>query len=368
MTDKPRPRAATRTGVRKAPTAAARRDGAEAAARADREPARRGRVDLTAPIDDEQLVEEAELTPLPSARVAIWETAAAPLSQARAAVVAQGYEVLIAGAGAGALAEVGARLSGDPAPDVVVVGLPGGEAVLDAARALAPRRPVLVAAVPGAGRIAAERAHAAGADLVALRPHEPERLGPVLFAAAKLAAERGEMLTVRGTEARLRDRLERFGHADTVTGFQQLEFFQRVLELELKRARRYGYPLSVCLLRQVDPPRAATIKRDLRVRAAAAVASAIRDIDMPVELPPDRFLVLLPYTDADGAALVAQRIVAAVAAHPPVRAAGADLRAHVTAGVSGITAGTDVSFARLMRDAGAALRAAEDAGEPVMIV
>ncbi len=325
--------------------------------------------DLTAPIDDEQLVEEAELSPLPAARVAICETSGAALTQARAAVVAHGYEVAIAAGGASGVPQVIARLREDPPPDVVLVGLPGGEAVLDAARALAPRKPVLIAAVPGAGKVAAERAHAAGADLVALRPHDLERLGPVLFAAAKLAAERHELLTMRGTEARLRDRLDRFGHADTVTGFQQLEFFQRVLELEIKRARRYGYPLSVCLLRQADPSKVpAAVKRDLRVRAAAAVASAIRDIDMPVELPPDRFLVLLPYTDADNAAMVAQRIVAAVRKHEPVRGNNQEWRASVIAGVSGVAAGGDLSFAKLMRDAGAALRAAEETSEDVMIV
>lgn len=329
----------------------------------------KSRVDLTAPIDDEQLVEVAELSPLPTARVAVWETSSSALSQARAAVAAQGYEIAIAAAGATGITDVTARLTAESPPDVVLVGLPGGEALLDAARALAPRRPVLIAAVPGAGRLAGERAHAAGADLVALRPHDAERLGPVLFAAARLAAERTELLSARGAESRLREREQKAGHADTVTGFQQIEYFQRVLEVEIKRARRFAYSLSVCLLRQVDPPKVpAAVKRDLRVRSAAAVASAIRDIDMPVELPPDRFLVLLPYTDADGAAIVAQRIVTSVAAHPPVRGGSQDWRATVIAGVSGSASGADISFAKLMRDAGAALRAAEDAGEAVMIV
>lgn len=328
-----------------------------------------GRGDLTAPIDDEQLLEEAELSPLPGARVAICETSSASLTLARAAAIALGYEVVIGAAGGAAVADVTRRLTADPMPDIVLVGLPGNEALLDAARALEPRRPVLVAAVPGTPRVAAERAHAAGADLVALRPHDPERLSPVLFAAAKLATERRELISARGTEARLRERVEKHGNPDTVTGFQHLEYFNKVLELEIKRARRYGYPLSVCLLRQADPEKVpATVKRDLRQRAAAAVASAIRDIDMPVELPPDRFLVLLPYTDSDGAAVVAQRIVSAVAKHPPVRGNNQDWRASVIGGVSGVTAGGDISFAKLMRDATAALRAAEDAGEDVMIV
>jgi diguanylate cyclase (GGDEF)-like protein len=330
---------------------------------------RNDRGDMTSPIDDEQLLEDEDLSPLPSARVAICETSSNSLTLARSAVINQGYEVVIGAAGNTAVAEVTKRMTADPMPDIVVVGLPGGEALLDAARALAPRRPVLVAAMSGTGRTAAERAHAAGADLVALRPLDPERLGPVLFAAAKLASERTDLITARGTEARLRDRVEKAGHPDTVTGFQQLEYFNRVLEVEIKRARRFGYPLSVCLMRQLDPEKVpAAVKRDLRVRAAAAIATAIRDIDMPVELPPDRFLVLLPYTDSDGAAVVAQRIVSAVAKHPPVRGNNQEWRARVTAGVSGVAAGGELSFAKLMRDASAALRAAEDADEDVMIV
>ncbi|HVK76661.1 MAG TPA: GGDEF domain-containing protein [Kofleriaceae bacterium] len=333
-----------------------------------RKTTRSSRGATSIPIDDEQLVEENELTDLPHARVAIHEASAGALAQARATIAAWGYEIVVAGAGAPGAAEVIARLTGDPPPDVVVVGLPGGEAVLDAARALEPRRPALIAAVPGTGRVAADRAHAAGADLVALRPHEPERLGPVLFAAAKLAAERQELLTLRGNEVRLRERLSRYGRADTATGFQQFEFFQRVLELEIKRARRHGYALSVCLLRHVEPPRlAATVQRDLRVRAATAVASAIRDIDMPVEIAGDRFLLLLPYTDPEAAAQVAQRIVAAVAKAPPVRAASGPVTARVLAGVSGVASGGELSFARLMRDATTALKAAEAEGEDVMI-
>jgi len=301
--------------------------------------------------------------------VIVAESTAAELTRARTAVVAQGFEVLAAVSGADAIAGVITRLGQEPPPDVVVVGLPGGEAVIDAARALEPRRPVLIAAVTGVGKAAAERAHAAGADLVALRPHEPERLGPILFAAARLADERRELLTIRGAEARLRDRLDRYGRADSVTGFQQLEFFQRVLELEIKRARRYGYALSVCLLRRLDPPGVtAAVARDLHRTAAAAVASAIRDIDLPVELDADRFLVLLPYTSGEGAALVAQRVVAAVAGHSLTRGA-TTWQPRVVAGVAAAEGGTgELSFAQLMRAATTALRAAEEQGEDVMIL
>jgi hypothetical protein len=51
-----------------------------------------------------------------------------------------------------------------------------------------------------------------------------------------------------------------------------------------------------------------------------------------------------------------------------VRGNNLDWQVRVIAGVSGVAAGGELSFAKLMRDAGAALRAAEDAGEDVMIV
>ncbi|MEZ4398768.1 MAG: hypothetical protein R3B06_02025 [Kofleriaceae bacterium] len=297
------------------------------------------------PIDDDQVVEVAPLPPLPTARVALHEASAEALAQARAACVAQGFAVAYAAVGATAVAEITRRLAGDAMPDVVVVGLPAGAAILDAARALEPRRPVLVAAVVGTGLAAAERAHGAGADLVTIRPHAVERLGPVLFAAAKLADERRRGVTSRGNELRLRERLGRIAGADGASGLQPMEFFQRALELEVKRARRYGYPLAVCMLRL--PP-------ERRVAAMAALTAAVRDIDLPVEIADERVLVLLPYTDAAGAALVAHRVVAAMGAP-------------AAAGVAGVAGGAPLALATLMRAAAAALREAVAGGPPVVV-
>lgn len=318
------------------------------------------RASSAVPIDDDQVVEVAPLPPLPSARVALHEASADALAAARAAVVAQGFAVAYAAVGAAAVAEISRRLAGDAAPDVVLVGLPGGAAILDAARALEPRRPVLIAAVAGAGQAAAERAHAAGADLVALRPHDGERLGPVLFAAAKLAEERRAGLAARGNERRLRERLERVGQADPTTGLQPMEFFQRALELEVKRARRYGYALAVCMLRLSAAGGA--VDGALRTQAMTTLAAAVRDIDLPVEIGGDRVLVLLPYTDAAGAALVAQRMLAAL---DGVRAGTRAITARV--GVAGVAGGASLSLATLLRDATTALRAAERDDAPVVV-
>ena len=77
--------------------------------------------------------------------------------------------------------------------------------------------------------------------------------------------------------------------------------FQRVLELEIKRAKRYEYPLSVALFAvEVAPPPPPGIRGILRARAGNALINAIRDIDIATQLDHERFLVLLPYTDLKG--------------------------------------------------------------------
>jgi PleD family two-component response regulator len=196
------------------------------------------------------------------------------------------------------------------------------------------------------------------------RPLDAERLGPILMAAAALSHDRAKLVQAQGAEQMLRSRLER--RDDTATGFQTLDQWKRVLEVELKRARRYGYALSVCNLAMVPAPPPA-IANDLRVRVAAAVRAAIRDIDFPVELTDDRFLVLLPYTDVAGAEHVAHRIVAAVREAPGVRSAGRTWTTSVVAGVAGVTAGGPVSMAQLMRDAGQAVLAAKKRGVDVVV-
>ena len=313
-------------------------------------------------IDETQMLEVSDLGPPPRASVAVLETTAEHASQAKGSIETLGHSLAGAGHGTTATRKVLELLRAEQPPDVLLVALPGGEAVIDAARALAPRRPVLVAAMTGAAATAADRAHAAGADLVTRRPHDAERLGPVLMAAAVLAAERARMLTLAGNEQMLRARLDAQDPApvDGETGFTSFERFKQVLEQELKRARRFGYVLSVCqlALNRGDPPPPTAIAHQLRMRVVRAVRDAVRDIDYPVEITDDRYLVLLPYTDTAGATVVARRILAGLRQAGPVNGAGRAWTPSVACGVAGVASGQPVSMAQLMRDAGEALRAA----------
>src|SRR4051812_41638242 len=123
----------------------------------------------------------------------------------------------------------------------------------------------------------------------------------------------------------------------------QFDLFKRLLGIELKRSQRYGFPLSI-LLASLDKE-LVNGDRDL---LAAAVRSAIRDIDIPVAFAESDVLVVMPHTDLDGAQLVAERIRKRVRAQGAGRSGGG-----VTASIGVVAAagGLRLTFATLLAQA-----------------
>ena len=314
-------------------------------------------------VDDDLVLDE--LPELRVLQVGVYETTP-QLPSAQAAVAACGHEVTLGAMGKTGVEEMKQAMR-EGLVDVVIVGLPGGEPVIDAALAFAPRRPVVIAACGGSAASAARTAAAAGADLVTLRPHDVERLAPMLLAAGRLGDARRELEHVRGSEAVLRAKFDALSDRER-TGLQPFELFSNVLELELKRARRYAYPITLGLFALELPPPAPPpgVRGILRARAGNALLHSIRDIDMATELDHERFLVLLPYTDLDGGAEVARRITGAVMAGDPVIAGGRTFPPRLVGGVAAASPGQPMSFSRLMRDAERALERAREGGEDVV--
>jgi hypothetical protein len=200
------------------------------------------------------------------------------------------------------------------------------------------------------------------------RPHDVERLAPVLLAAARLTNERRISTTAKGAEQVLRARLEELSDPEP-RGLQPFELFQRTLEIEIKRARRFEYPLSVALfaVEVPPPPPPAGIRGILRARAGNALIHTIRDIDMATQLDHERFLVLLPYTDLTGAAYVGRRVIAAVAEHDPVVSSGRSFPPRLVGAVAGSKPGEELSFAKLMKEATRALEQARRDGAELAV-
>jgi diguanylate cyclase (GGDEF)-like protein len=142
---------------------------------------------------------------------------------------------------------------------------------------------------------------------------------------------------------------------------RELDFLKKLLFVEVKRSRRYGYPLSLALVsvdgwEELGPSLPARTRTGLLAELLGVVTGALRDIDLAVPFSDERFVVLMPHTAADGALRVARRVVAKIRdrAGQPALTASAGVATHAGDGT--------VSFAGLTRRAGDALARARAAG------
>ena len=287
------------------------------------------------------------------------------IAAAKQAIAVAGHKVAAAASGQTGIEQIKSLLRTGIA-DVLLVGMPGGEELIDTALALAPRRPVVIAVFSGKPAEAVRRAIVLGADLAVARPLDLDKLAPVLLAASRLAVARTTASAARTSDANLRGRLDAM--ADHEPGaLQPFAAFERVFELEIKRSKRYGYPIAIALFSiEVDGEPPPGMLGIVRARAGNALIQSIRDIDLATEVD-DRFLVLLPYTTLRGAAEVARRILSAVTGGVPISAAGKTYPPTITGSVAGAHAGESLSIARLMRDATQALEEAERDGAELAV-
>ncbi|QRN94650.1 response regulator [Archangium violaceum] len=145
-----------------------------------------------------------------------------------------------------------------------------------------------------------------------------------------------------------------------------LDFLKRLLFMEVKRSRRYRYPISFLML---EPDRfaerVAPLPGPQRTSALAEIlrklSEALRDIDLAVPFAEGRFIVFLPHTPYEGAMIVAERLLQRVkeVESVPGLTASLGLAVFEPAAVKGQA---QVSFGTLMKEAGDSLRRAQAAG------
>lgn len=160
--------------------------------------------------------------------------------------------------------------------------------------------------------------------------------------------------------------LERTSVTDPLTGVWNYRYLQLSLDREVARGLRGGRPLAVLLLgvdglaalrHQAGHQRANALLRDLAQRLAVE----IRQSDTFGRYDGEEFLVLLPDTDAAGAAQVAERLCWTVRRHRPEPALPAGHRLTAAVGAAVLPADGDHT-ATLLRAADRALAAAREAG------
>lgn len=146
------------------------------------------------------------------------------------------------------------------------------------------------------------------------------------------------------------------------------EFLKRLLLMEVKRSRRYRYPIALLLV-ELDRFAERTVGLSPAQRTVALaetlklLVGGVRDIDVAVPVTEGRFVVFLPHTGHDGGLVVAERLREKLKMQHPVP----DMTVSVGMAVFEPGLGrpkdqTQVSFGNLMKDAAEALRRAQAAG------
>ncbi len=251
-------------------------------------------------------------------------------------------------------------------PAVVFTSASGGidgEALCANLKKLKPLCPVVIAYPPEEEQMI-ERATRAGADAWLVSPLKKAQ---VVAVANAMVRQHGLSLHVQQLEGELQQ-ARIAAAAQSGVNTHDMGFFKKFLGIEVKRSKRYQYPLAFLmialdelegrLLRMPEPDKARAV---IRGEALVAVGRKLRDIDLCVPFTDDRLLVFLPHTPRDGAVTVASRLVAALSKLSTFEGGTASIGLAVfdpkTAQKS-----AQVGFGSLMREASLNLRLAQEAG------
>ena len=312
------------------------------------------------------------------------------------------YEVVVASTAAEAIEAMG----GQKAPDLVFAAVAkgfAGDALCSKLKTIKPLCPVVLI-FPADEEKAEDRADAVAADAFLFAPL---KRGPVIGLAQLLLRNVGlkaeltklvakpktretklldatrrlsaEVAELKAREEPLRKRIKLLEatavalQAEVVKLRSQaapggeVAFLKQFLPLEVKRSRRYQYPIAVVLvgldqlqqkLTESDAPefqRAA-----ISAEAIAGIYTVIRDIDLTIPFADDKYLVLLPHTPREGAMTVASRLQKKLSKMDAFD--GGTASAGLACYEPKSWAKEHVSFGGLMRDATAALIKAQAGG------
>ncbi len=149
------------------------------------------------------------------------------------------------------------------------------------------------------------------------------------------------------------------GILDPTTNFYTFGHFKEVLFVEVKRARRYGFPLALAIV-AFDPIEGgvtAELQGQLMSGLSFSIRRSLRDTDYPVQHAVDRVLLLMPHTDLAGSLIVARRICERVA-RATLQAGDRVVHPTISVGVAAGEPGREYGFSDLVRQAQDGLTAA----------
>jgi PleD family two-component response regulator len=249
-------------------------------------------------------------------------------------------------------------------PQVVFTSVSGtfdGEALCGKLKKLKPLCPVVLT-YPPEEELMIERAMRAGADAWLMAPLKKAQVVAVAHA---MVRQEGLQQRVEQLEGELQ-KLRAAPPAQSGENTHSLSFFKRFLALEVKRSKRYQYPLAFLMMAldrlPASVPGSPTPERSaIRAECVGAIGELLRDIDLCVPFADERLLVFLPHTPREGALTVASRLVERLARLETFPGGTASVGLATFDAKSAPKSGA-VGFGSLMREASLNLRLAQEAG------
>jgi two-component system cell cycle response regulator len=155
---------------------------------------------------------------------------------------------------------------------------------------------------------------------------------------------------------------------DRMTGLFSHHSFEKELEDEMKRARRYGSQFSLVMF-DIDHFKKFNdsyghVQGDRIIREIAKIATrSIRQVDYPARYGGEEFTVILPSVDIEGASVVAERLRTRVEEHPfPSSTQGHPLHVTISVGIAEFDPERDITILDMVGDSDKALYLSKQAG------
>jgi diguanylate cyclase (GGDEF)-like protein len=277
---------------------------------------------------------------------------------------ARGFEVIEAESGGTALR----ALSQPDAPRMAVVdwnmGTINGP---ELCRILRGRSPYIYVVLTTAreGRKPLVEAMNSGADGYIQKPVDPDELEAWLVAGQRIVNLQDRLLKVQAE-------LEQRATHDALTGVRNRGSLLEILGRELRRTRRTKSPTGVALFdvdhfKSINDTHGHPVGDEVLIEVAKRCQGAVRDYDVFGRFGGEEFLVLLPGATTAHAALVAERLLRALAKEPIATTAG-PLRVTASAGAASTDLGhldaeallgaSDAALYQAKRDGRACVRTA----------